>query len=1045
MNIKEHIPTLLDIIGKAQKNSLLELEVIIKQKITSESFENVIKKIKGIPDIKLNSSNEILDIFIENSNKRFSVIGSNSINKYCKTNNLVELKDGSYIMIKKSLVHKLDVNNYNLRFNLKKEEQSPITDISNWYNLDKFFRYKKRFSYITLDNLISFDFTIVKTSKKEIIFKDKEKKQKKNVNEFLKKFVIRPKNIKTDKDFNKWWKDLNDTDTVEIRGKKEEKFKYSKSFETSGVMESDIEYEIEIEWLGNKLKKKTSYEQIMNIIIKNLGIVLQGIQKSNFLIDNVEKEKVKTQYIKLMNLYKFKFSAPQNITLEHKHIKRNKYVDYNNILSIRRNYSVTEKADGERNICIILDDDSVYLINRKNEIKSLGCIIKGFGNTILDGELILKDKYNKNIILFAVFDIYVYKKENLKDRILKRTDEEVESNIIKESRNEVLSNFFTKMKVMSYSEEDNIMFIKKKFYYGNLEKYDRDTQEEITKVESSLDLLDKDSKKYKENMEYLDKLKCDMNIFYESKKVLDKEYIYNIDGLVFTPVNLVIGDEIDNKEPRFDGRWNKLFKWKPPEENTIDFKVTVKQEDGEDEIKYSELNGRVISYKTLILNVGYSPSLHTKHNSCRVMNEELVFNTEYSMVPFQPSNPYIQNIELAYVPIRNNAIFTENLSSIKSNMIVEFSYDKRMGEGFCWKPLRIRNNLFPNDFITAINVWRTIHNPITLDMIKNGDIFNKNDEEVYYFNNIDRNKRLTKPMADFHSYIKKTLIKKNSKRNDKMIDFACGKGGDLNHWLDSKLGYVVGLDVNRDNLENINNGLCTRIMTIKSGNKTQLLNNIIGIWADSSKLISNGVAAKDDLNKYYLDIIYGNVDSGLIKSSKLTKFYNMGNDGFEIGSSQFSFHYFFENEVKLDIFLRNVSKSIKKGGKFVGTCLDGRKVFELLGEDKDISVYENDILLWKINKLYDDKILLNDSRSVGMPIDIYVESIGNTTKEWLVNFEYLKTKTLDYDLKLKELKGFDNYFNDLKKVKTKYGDSAKMNDKLKAYSFLNTTFTFEKI
>ena len=72
----------------------------------------------------------------------------------------------------------------------------------------------------------------------------------------------------------------------------------------------------------------------------------------------------------------------------------------------------------------------------------------------------------------------------------------------------------------------------------------------------------------------------------------------------------------------------------------------------------------------------------------------------------------------------------------------------------CWKPLRIRNNKMPNDFITAINVWRTIHNPITNEMIKTGNIENTNSE-VYYFGTADRKKRQTKPMADFHSFVKK--------------------------------------------------------------------------------------------------------------------------------------------------------------------------------------------------------------------------------------------------------------------------------------------------
>ena len=47
------------------------------------------------------------------------------------------------------------------------------------------------------------------------------------------------------------------------------------------------------------------------------------------------------------------------------------------------------------------------------------------------------------------------------------------------------------------------------------------------------------------------------------------------------------------------------------------------------------------------------------------MNEQLKFKNEYHMVPFQPVNPYVKNIELAYIPVKNNAIFTESKQIIK--------------------------------------------------------------------------------------------------------------------------------------------------------------------------------------------------------------------------------------------------------------------------------------------------------------------------------------------------------------------------------------------
>tara|TARA_B110000914_G_scaffold175350_1_gene156601 strand:- start:243 stop:3362 length:3120 start_codon:yes stop_codon:yes gene_type:complete len=1038
MNIKEHIQPLITLIKKAQKDPSMELEVVLKNRVNQDTFDRVIKKIKGIPNITLQSSSESLDVFIPKNDFRVSVLGGNSITKFCKSNKLSEINERNITIMKKSKADSVDVSNYDIRFNLKREERKDISefDLNAWDKEGKYFRYKKRFSYITQDKLFSFDFTVLKSSPKIMTNEKNYKKKKKDVTDFLKRFVVKPKKV----DFDKWWDKLDDIDMVEIQGKKKYEFKYSKGFDSSGVLESQLEYEIELEWLGNNINYKGEHRRILDIIIQHVGIILQGVNKSNFIISNDDKKQVMDEYNNLMGSNKF--SAPQNVTLEHHHIKKHSYVDYKQLFSIRRNYSVTEKADGERNLCIILKNGDAFLMNRKSEIKPLGCSIKGFENSILDGELILKDKNDKNIMLFAVFDIYFHNKKDIRKRIFNRTSEEKEEGKIEISRDEIMTDMFKDIKVNN-NTGTTIHFIKKQFYYGNQEKYNREQDEEITKLEGELKMVEKDSDIYNQIFTKIHTLHQDSTIFSEAKKVLEKEYIYKIDGLVFTPVNLIIGDEIDGKPARFQGRWNKLFKWKPPEENTIDFRVSILKENGQDDVKYSSHNGRVTAYKTLVLNVGYSSEKHTNVNSCRVMNEDIEYSKEYSMVPFQPVNPYIKNIELAYIPVKNNALFTENREKIKDGMIVEFSYDKRHGEGFCWKPLRIRNNDSPNDFITAINVWRSIHYPITREIITSGKTIN-NEENVYYFGNIERNKLFTKPMADFHSYIKKQIIGNNSKHYSKLIDFACGKGGDINHWLDSKVSFVVGLDVNRDNLDNKDNGLCNRVLNIRNKNKSEVLRNILAVWADSSKLTSNGVAAKDDLSKYYLDILYGNATADLIKSSKLKKFYNMANKGFDIGSSQFSFHYFFENRVKLDTFLTNVSGSLKKGGKFVGTCLDGRKVFDLLNNKNDISVFDKDKLIWKITKLYDTDVMRNDSSSIGMPIDVFVESIGNTTTEWLVNFEYLKTKALEFDLELKEVKSFDDYFTHLNKKKIKYGEASKMNDKLKQYSFLNTTFVFEK-
>ena len=143
--------------------------------------------------------------------------------------------------------------------------------------------------------------------------------------------------------------------------------------------------------------------------------------------------------------------------------------------------------------------------------------------------------------------------------------------------------------------------------------------------------------------------------------------------------------------------------------------------------------------------------------------------------------------------------------------------------------------------------------------------------------------------------------------------------------------------------------------------------------------------------------------------------------------------------------LKNVSNSLKAGGIFIGTTLDGKKVFDLLKKNNTLMEHKNGELLWKISKKYDFNKFNNDESSLGYKIDVYMESIGKTNTEYLVNYNYLESVLEDYNLKLIEYLDFSDVFDRLSSFNTKYGDALDMIDELKTYSFLNKCFVIEKI
>ena len=60
-----------------------------------------------------------------------------------------------------------------------------------------------------------------------------------------------------------------------------------------------------------------------------------------------------------------KFSGPNNVTLEYHNAVQRSYTDYYNTVNVRKGYSVTDKADGERNLLLIDENGDSFMFNRK--------------------------------------------------------------------------------------------------------------------------------------------------------------------------------------------------------------------------------------------------------------------------------------------------------------------------------------------------------------------------------------------------------------------------------------------------------------------------------------------------------------------------------------------------------------------------------------------------------------------------------------------------------------------------------------------------------
>ena len=303
---------------------------------------------------------------------------------------------------------------------------------------NKKFRYKKRFSFLSKDELFKFDITIVKSSDKNEIKLDKKTVPKREVNDKMKRYVLKPRNINLN--FYDWWDTVKDDDIVTLRGTILYEELFFKNLKESNTLTNNITYEIELEFIGNKnadmiegntIEEKHKY--IYSKLQENIELILQAYQENDTIITNNEIKKLKHNYINLTGLYKYSDSMPLAITLEKQNIIQLDNKNYINSINIRRNYCVTDKTDGERHLLFFNENGELYLMNRLNNIKKTGMKCLNNRNTLLDGEYLIKNKTGK-IKKFLVFDLYISNGVDFRERILNRTDKEKSENIIELSR-----------------------------------------------------------------------------------------------------------------------------------------------------------------------------------------------------------------------------------------------------------------------------------------------------------------------------------------------------------------------------------------------------------------------------------------------------------------------------------------------------------------------------------------------------------------------------------------------------------------------------------
>ena len=684
------------------------------------------------------------------------------------------------------------------------------------------------------------------------------------------------------------------------------------------ILKQTPSYELEVEVLDKTAKA----DVVVRSLLLHVEALVAAYQQSPFLLTESDIQRYKME----TDASKVPFLNP--ITIARRHMMAGRPG------SILSGYTVTNKADGERCMLMVMRDRRLIRWTRKGTFTWTGLTAlddKHYGD-VVDGEYIA----DRN--LFCIFDIYTYKTKKVDRLPLMTTDEDVTKDPMKSRLG------CARLFVKDLMKDFTTAFSKQPF-----------------RIETKLFLAG-------------DGPAMEASI----AQLLDTKFEYPTDGLIFTPRASPVGPVSERK----GSTWTAVYKWKPPMQNSIDFLVKLTPGDAYDPVLnrpvrkgtlYVARNpGTDILYPCETLTGEYTPPdlpLDLKYNPA-----------ERVPSPFQPSTPRAPNASEILVPLDDRGVPVDMEGHrVEDTTVIECSRDTMTNR---WTILRTRYDKtyqlrvkgepqFGNDIWTAEDIWTNIHVPITDEMLRtvaSVPVDDSAEDTLYYKDTLEARDRAMKDVLEFHNTIKKQLYKTYVKKGNTLLELAVGRGNDLHKWQKVGPSKVVGVDLSEQNLSAPRQGACVRYLKTQRENPKEKLPPVLFIPADMTQSL-------ETQDHRYLRLLLGKEPAS---TPYLENF--AGLSTFDVISCQFAIHYACGSEETFRTFVGNLTAHGK--GIFFGTCMDGQAVYSLLlGQTGHL--FRSAKSVWgELRKDYADSE--GWTEEFGKQITVKLESFERPVQEYLV-------------------------------------------------------------